>query len=189
MSRRLLLQLATYNLKELSEDVLKGLYERLVDPKDRHDLGEYYTPDWLAAKIVAECLKEKPEASVLDPACGSGTFLYQTILFKRDKLGNTSKTLKHIEGNVLVIDIHPLAGIVAKTTYLLALGDLVEKRAKAIRIPVYLADSIKPPEKYMAGYRAELDGDSINMPRGPCARRAVLRPLSRALLRIRSLDC
>lgn len=33
MSRRLLLQLATYNLRELSEDVLKGLYERLVDPR------------------------------------------------------------------------------------------------------------------------------------------------------------
>jgi hypothetical protein len=164
MSRRLLVQLATYNLRELSEDVLKGLYEQLVDPKDRHDLGEYYTPDWLAAKVVEECLRENPEASVLDPACGSGTFLYQTVLFKRDKLGDTAKTLRHIEGNVVGIDIHPLAVIVAKTTYLLGLGDLLEKRGKAIRIPVYLADSVKPPERFFAGYRAILNGASINFP-------------------------
>jgi SAM-dependent methyltransferase len=164
MSRRLLIQLATYNLRELSEDVLKGLYERLVDPKDRHDLGEYYTPDWLAAKVVKECLEDNPGASVLDPACGSGTFLYQTVLFKRDKLGDTAKTLRHIEGNVVGIDIHPLAVIVAKTTYLLGLGDLLEKRGKAIRIPVYLADSVKPPERFFAGYRAILNGAAINFP-------------------------
>ena len=164
MSRRLLLQLATYNLRELSEDVLKGLYEKLVDPKDRHDLGEYYTPDWLAAAIVKECLEANPEASVLDPACGSGTFLYQTILFKRQKLGDLPKTLKHIGECVTGIDIHPLAVIVAKTTYLLGLGDLLEKRGKAIRIPVYLADSIKPPEKYFAGYKAHLNADTISFP-------------------------
>lgn len=164
MSRRLLIQLATYNLRELSEDVLKGLYERLVDPKDRHDLGEYYTPDWLAAAIVRECLKANPEASVLDPACGSGTFLYQTILFKREKLGDSTKTLKHIGESVVGIDIHPLAVIVAKTTFLLGLGDLLEQRGKAIRIPVYLADSVKPPDRYFAGYRAVLNGDSINLP-------------------------
>lgn len=164
MSRRLLVQLATYNLRELSEDVLKGLYERLVDPKDRHDLGEYYTPDWLAARVVHELLKDSPEASVLDPACGSGTFLYQTVLFKREKLGNTAKTLKHVSENVVGIDIHPLAVIVAKTTYLLGLGDLLEKRGKAIRIPVYLADSVKPPERFFAGFRAILNGASINFP-------------------------
>jgi len=159
MSRRLLLQLATYNLRELSEDVLKGLYEKLVDPKDRHDLGEYYTPDWLAAKIVEKCLQKKPDASVLDPACGSGTFLYQTIRFKRQELGDSAKTLKHIEENVVGIDIHPLAVIVAKTTYLLGLGDLVTEREKAIRIPVYLADSVKPPRERVERRRIAKQGD------------------------------
>jgi methylase of polypeptide subunit release factors len=159
LGRRLLLQLATYNLRELSEDVMKGLYEKLVDPKDRHDLGEYYTPDWLAAMIVRECLRRNPQASVLDPACGSGTFLYQTILYKREHLGNSAKTLRHIEENVVGIDIHPLAVIVAKTIYLLGLGDLLEKRGKAIRIPVYLADSVRPPQEKLKKKRAEGQGD------------------------------
>lgn len=159
VARRLVVQLGTYNLRELSEDVLKGLYERLVDPKDRHDLGEYYTPDWLAAKIVSECLETNPEASVLDPACGSGTFLYQTIRFKKDRLGVTAKTLKHIEQNVVGMDIHPLAVIVAKTTYLLGLGDLVAERRAAFRIPVYLSDSVRPPEERLRKKRAEKQAD------------------------------
>ncbi|MEA3345443.1 MAG: hypothetical protein U9Q78_04250, partial [Chloroflexota bacterium] len=46
-ARQLLSLLQNYNLRELSEDVLKSLYQELVDPATRHDLGEYYTPDWL----------------------------------------------------------------------------------------------------------------------------------------------
>lgn len=159
VARRLVVQHGTYNLRELSEDVLKGLYERLVDPKDRHDLGEYYTPDWLAAKIVDQCLEANPEASMLDPACGSGTFLYQTIRFKKDRLGMSAKTLKHIEQNVVGMDIHPLAVIVAKTTYLLGLGDLVVERKAAFRIPVYLSDSVRPPEEKLRKRQVEAQGD------------------------------
>ena len=40
---RTLSQLETYDLAHLNQDVLKGVYQELVDPKDRHDLGEYYT--------------------------------------------------------------------------------------------------------------------------------------------------
>lgn len=37
-----------FDFSRLSEDVLKSLYQELIDPETRHDLGEYYTPDWLA---------------------------------------------------------------------------------------------------------------------------------------------
>jgi len=37
--------LLSYDLFRIKEDVLKGVYQQLIDPKDRHDLGEYYTPD------------------------------------------------------------------------------------------------------------------------------------------------
>ena len=36
-------------LAEVESDVLKILYESLIDRDERHGLGEYYTPDWLAA--------------------------------------------------------------------------------------------------------------------------------------------
>jgi len=172
VSKKLLSLLLRYNLKQLSEDVLKALYQELVDPEARHDLGEYYTPDWLARRMVEKVLGQNPQYSVLDPACGSGTFLYMTIKHKRDTLGNSRETLEHILENVVGIDIHPLAVIITKTNYLLALGDLFKKRRKPVALPVYLADSIRLPQMEgqmemgapLAGFRLEIDGKRIIIP-------------------------
>lgn len=173
ISRKLINQLANYNLRELSEDILKSLYQELVDPETRHYLGEYYTPDWLSQKMVEHILKDNPSASVLDPSCGSGTFLYMTIRHKKHLLGLKRETLEHIIKNVVGIDIHPLAVITAKTNYLLALGDLLKKRgAKKVQIPVYLADSINPPEEKLQhslltpvpSYRTKLAEKEIYIP-------------------------
>ncbi len=172
ISKKLLSLLLRYNLKELSEDVLKALYQQLVDPEARHDLGEYYTPDWLAHRMVEKTLDENPRYSVLDPACGSGTFLYMTIKHKRDQLGNSRDTLEHILENVAGIDIHPLAVIISKTNYLLALGDLLRKRRKPVSLPVYLADSIRLPrmegqmdmDMPFPGFKMEIDGKRVLIP-------------------------
>ena len=172
ISKKLLSLLFRYNLKQLSEDVLKALYQQLVDPEARHDLGEYYTPDWLARRMVDKALDGNPQYSVLDPACGSGTFLYMTIKHKRDALGDSRETLEHILENVVGIDIHPLAVIISKTNYLLALGDLFKKRRKRVALPVYLADSIKLPriegqmdmDTPLPGFRFDIDGKPIIIP-------------------------
>jgi len=145
--RPVLALLRNYNLREISEDVLKSLYEGLVDPETRHDLGEYYTPDWLADRIVQRLLAADPKASVLDPACGSGTFLYMSVREKRRRLGDSAETLKHILSAVVGMDIHPLACTIAKANYVLALGDLMVRRKRKVAIPVYLANSVRPPER------------------------------------------
>src|SRR5208283_418749 len=71
--------LLSYDLSRIHEDVLKGVYQQLIDPKDRHDLGEYYTPDWLCERIVAEMLPAEGYKTTLDPSCGSGSFLRAAI--------------------------------------------------------------------------------------------------------------
>ncbi len=179
MVRWLFSLLQNYNLRELSEDVLKSLYQELVDPETRHDLGEFYTPDWLAHRMVNKLLDADPHGAMLDPACGSGTFLYLAVREKRERLGNSRKTLHHILNSVYGADIHALAVIVAKTNYVLALGDLLKRRRGKISIPVYLADTIKLPElveqipmeninnvlvSRLPGYRVELDGNEIHLP-------------------------
>jgi SAM-dependent methyltransferase len=165
-----------YDFSELSEDVLKSLYQELVDPETRHDLGEYYTPDWLAHRIVLRLIEQNEKGSFLDPACGSGTFLYFVIKEKRKKLSDTVETLEHILSSVVGIDIHPLAVITAKANYLLALGDLLKKRQSRINIPVYFANSIKLPEEEIRmitddtpiktpSYKVSLDGKEIHLPK------------------------
>jgi hypothetical protein len=147
LAQRISTLLEKYHLEELSEDVLKSLYQELVDPETRHDLGEFYTPDWLADRIVRHALKDNPRASVLDPMCGSASFLYFAIRYKRERLGDSKETLDHIRDSVVGIDIHPLAVIIAKTNYLLGLGELLRKRLKDFQIPVYMANSLKIPER------------------------------------------
>ncbi|MFQ5903990.1 MAG: N-6 DNA methylase, partial [Candidatus Binatia bacterium] len=168
-ARLLLSLLSNYNLRQLSEDILKSLYQELVDPKTRHDLGEFYTPDWLAHRMIREVLKDEPGRSLLDPACGSGTFLYQAIKEKRAKLGDSNRTLGQILEGVVGVDIHPLAVIIAKTSYIFALGDLLKRLRGRISIPVYLANTLKPPEPWAdsprADYRESIDGKEVFLPR------------------------
>jgi hypothetical protein len=135
--------LFTYRLRELSEDVLKELYQALVDPKSRHDLGEFYTPDWLAARMCEALLSKNGADAVLDPACGSGAFLYHAIRDKKWHLPATRESLERILSSVVGIDIHPLAVLVSKVNFLLALGDLLNLRSGPLSIPVYLANSIR----------------------------------------------
>jgi type I restriction-modification system DNA methylase subunit len=148
---RLSEELQIYDLNSLDEDVLKELYGELVGTDVRHTLGEYYTPDWLAELLVRELVNENATASFLDPACGSGTFLFSTIKMlipALKKIGYTDpEILVHILENVAGIDINPLAVIIARTNYLLALKDIIKApRGSDISLPIYLSDSIKIPE-------------------------------------------
>src|SRR5690606_31780674 len=47
-------ELTTYNFDSVDEDILKGVYQELIDLETRHTLGEYYTPDWLCERIMSE---------------------------------------------------------------------------------------------------------------------------------------
>ncbi len=140
---------------ENARDLLKKLYHYLLPREIRHDLGEYYTPDWLAERLVIQTLGSKdlgdPTRRVLDPACGSGTFLVILIKYIRERLakqgGNPAKTLELILNNVIGFDLNPLAVIAARTNYLLALGDLLKARKGDIDIPVYQADSVLTPSQ------------------------------------------
>ncbi len=152
LAHRLLSTLQTYDFSEVREDVLKELYQGLVDPADRRDLGEYYTPDWLAELMLRDELRlaDDPRRSLLDPSCGSGTFLFIAVRLIREALEKQgvapTEILYHIVDNVMGMDVHPLAVTIARTNYLLALGDLLQTQRDVITIPVYLADSIKLPD-------------------------------------------
>lgn len=144
---------------ENARDLLKKLYHYLLPREIRHDLGEYYTPDWLAERLIRQTLglggqpdpMVDPHVRVLDPGCGSGTFLVIVIRFmkrfvEKGKM-EASKALELILKNVVGIDLNPLAVIAARTNYLIALGDLLKHRSGDIDIPVYQADSVLTPSR------------------------------------------
>lgn len=145
---RVLIQLHEYDVSRISEDVLKGAYQELVDPQDRHDLGEYYTPDWLCGQVVEALIPDEPGfPSVIDPTCGSGSFLRAAIahLLETNKDRSKEERLRGILEGVVGIDIHPLAVTVARCTYLIAIRDLLGNTNRILHVPVYLADSLFLP--------------------------------------------
>jgi len=135
----------------VTRDLLKKLYQYLVPDVVRHHLGEYYTPDWLAELILNEAgYRGNTRKRLLDPACGSGTFLVLAIQRAREFGGRKNEpaveTTKQILANVWGFDLNPLAVIAARTNYLFALGDLT-KKLEAFEVPVYLADSVLWPKR------------------------------------------
>jgi len=158
--RRLARALAEYEpatatlAPEATRDLLKKLYENLVPKELRHDLGEYYTPDWLAELVLNEVgYNGDPDDRLLDPACGSGTFLVLAIRrildHAQDSLAwrarGDPELVAQILENTVGFDLNPLAVIAARTNYLLALGPKA-RHLVGKDLPVYLCDSILTPQ-------------------------------------------
>jgi len=117
---------------EVSRNLLKKLYQYLVPDVVRHHLGEYYTPDWLAELVLNEVgYRGDTRKRVLDPACGSGTFLFLAIQramkFDVEQGIRGVETTKKILANIWGFDFNPLSVIAARTNYLFALGAISEE--------------------------------------------------------------
>jgi SAM-dependent methyltransferase len=151
---------------EWTKDLLQKLYEILVPRKLRHDLGEYYTPDWLAGYLVDKSgYKGNPGTRFLDPACGSGTFLVQAIHrimsnIKKRQSVQVTEIARHILDNVVGFDLNPLAVLAARTNYLIAFSKFIPF-IRPIIIPVYLCDSILAPSRYEEEGKLPFDKDTL----------------------------
>lgn len=143
-SDRFVGEIQGYEWRRRPGDVLRPLYEQFVDERDRKAFGEFYTPDWLAELLVNDvcddnwCVRAIEQAlvaqgkridlkgvGVLDPTCGSGTFLYHAA--KRILASPAMAGLANSHKSAVVcslvhgIDVHPVAAEIARATLLRAL--------------------------------------------------------------------
>lgn len=96
------------------EDVFRSLYELLVEPEVRRKIGEYYTPLWIVEYMLNEFnLKGK---LVLDPFCGSGTFLVKAFYKKIMEGESPEEAYKSLVG----FDVNPLAVSIARAELIIA---------------------------------------------------------------------
>lgn len=141
-------RLSVFGWAGVDHDVLKALYQSVIEPETRHRLGEYYTPDWLAFLIVESVVTEPLTDRVLDPACGSGTFLFQAIRkflkAAESERWPLKRAVSEVTEHVFGMDLHPVAVVLAQVTYLLAIGtDRAREAGVPISVPVYLGDSMR----------------------------------------------
>jgi len=113
-------RVACFDWSSIDHDVLKALYQSVINPEVRHRLGEYYTPDWLATRIVNETVRDPLNQRILDPACGSGTFLFAAIslyLDAADAAGvDQGAAVDDLPAHVSGMDLHPVAVSLAQVT-------------------------------------------------------------------------
>ena len=111
-------RLSNFDWRGETRDRLKEAYHALIPKEVRKEFGEYYTPDWLAKKVVQETLDDtwidkcivaaskletedllqlqgKEGIGVLDPACGSGTFLFHAARRIRNRIQQSHPALAH----------------------------------------------------------------------------------------------
>jgi hypothetical protein len=162
--RLLAQEISTFEFQDVEEDVLKGVYQELIDLDTRHALGEYYTPDWLCERVLQEYTFEQTD-KILDPSCGSGSFLRAAVHRLREL--NPTITVEEISNQVYGIDIHPLSVQIAKTTMLITLGKEVTKAKRPIHINIILANTLLAPEgiKNLFGgeFRMKIDRITLDL--------------------------
>ena len=132
-------------------EVAPTLYQNVITQEERKKLGEYYTPRWLAKEITETVVDAPLSQRVLDPACGSGTFIetaVERVLSCASELSATETLLK-LQENVVGIDIHPVAVQLAKATWVMSAAATIRAAraegtgAGAVSAPIYLGDSMQ----------------------------------------------
>ena len=143
---------ARFNWAEAPPDTAATLYQTVIPPEERRQLGEYYTPAWLARMMVQELVDAPLKQRVLDPACGSGTFVTEAVAHFIAAASATNweprKVLNRLREAVTGIDVHPVAVHLARSAWTLAARPAINAAADAgydasLSIPVYLGDALQ----------------------------------------------
>ena len=145
-------RVARFKWSEATPDTPANLYETVIPSEERRKLGEYYTPSWLARTMVRELIPEPLDKRVLDPACGSGTFVAEAVthFIEASKRADWEPTevLNQLREAVIGIDVHPVAVHLARAAWTMAARPAINAAGAAgfnspVSIPVYLGDSLQ----------------------------------------------
>ena len=115
---------------DLSFDDISALinkHDTFVDKDIKKKLGQFYTPVSIAQKMVLEIKDELKSLTdidaLVDPACGTGVFIVETI-----KLMSTFMSLPQlcmtVQNNMFAYDVNPFSVIATKFNVLNALLDI-----------------------------------------------------------------
>ena len=150
--RTLAHRVARFDWQKASTDVASILYETVIPPEERRQLGEYYTPGWLARTMTRELVTDPLAQRVLDPACGSGTFIAEAVTHLIEAADSASldpkETLDRLRESVVGIDVHPVAVHLARAAWMLAAQPAIQAAAKDgvatnVTVPIYLGDALQ----------------------------------------------
>ncbi len=143
-------RVARFDWHDPPADVAPTLYEIVIPADERRQLGEYYTPQWLADVMTEELVNDPLNQRALDPACGSGTFVVAGVKHFMAAAAQSdlepSEILAKLRDAVTGIDVHPAAVHLARASWALAARDAIAAASDyntEISAPIYLGDSLQ----------------------------------------------
>ena len=144
-------KVAQFDWTQRTDELTSILYQNTITPEERKRMGEYYTPRWLAQTIVDELIEQPESTVVMDPACGSGTFIESMAhnIITASTSDHPSDTLNTLQNNIIGIDLHPVAVQLAKATWVLSCHEIIgasrhsDRPTANIVPPIYLGDSLQ----------------------------------------------
>jgi type I restriction enzyme M protein len=96
--------LQKYNFSETSADIKGAAFQSFVYAHMRGSRGEFFTPTPII-ELAVSILDPKPNEKIIDPACGSGGFLIETMKWIKNK--PQSEKGQYSGANLCGIDIVP----------------------------------------------------------------------------------
>jgi len=164
-----------FNFEDLSGDFLGELYQHYFDRDTRKALGEFYTPPEAIEFILDECgYKGQRGHRLLDPACGSGSFLVAALrrYLNNQPAGSKAKEvlLDLPEGlRIVGFDINPFAVLMAQVNYAALILPLYAKTIyddpdfRIVRLPVFRTDSLRIEEREGEWAQESADKLQVNL--------------------------
>lgn len=80
--RAFLRGIESVDFRDVPADVVGLIFQKLISPEERHRYGQHFTGPDAVDLINSFCIR-RADAKVLDPACGSGSFLVRAYYRKR----------------------------------------------------------------------------------------------------------
>jgi type I restriction-modification system DNA methylase subunit len=146
-----------YQIERLG-DVIGFIYEDLIPGEERHQIGQFYTPKPIAELIVKWSVRS-PDDKVLDPGCGSGTFLVEAYKRLAElKLKKSWNEIKYVPGDVHSQILRQLYGVDINEfpAHLTAMNLAMKNvRAPSPEMYVFVRDyfAIKPGQQVLTPYK------------------------------------
>lgn len=119
--------LSRWDFRTVHGDILSGVYDHYLEVSKRRALGEVFTRPEIARYMLNKCGYDSAK-SVLDPACGTGTFLVEALSIEVSRLRSAgmlseetvAPTLRRLHG----LDISPFSVALAQIQILWHVIDL-----------------------------------------------------------------
>ncbi|MBS3107300.1 N-6 DNA methylase [Candidatus Woesearchaeota archaeon] len=187
-----------YNFDWIDSDVLGQVYEQYLGKilaqtrsgkaqlkegqAHRKEQGIYYTPtyivDYIVKNTVGELLKDKKvdpsKIKILDPACGSGSFLIKAYdylanyiinkgndsgQYKLDEQGHYSIKTEILKNNIYGVDLDQKAVEITKLNLLLKAAEKNRKLPKEVDLHIRHGNSLIDDEKVAGSAAFKWQGD------------------------------